>query len=86
MPFDLLFIFLFPCDHFAQFPQWNFDLYFLASIADSDVAGQAIVPGTRESEAYLWGTKALVTLELTHNYGTESDDTYKVMVHIHETR
>ena len=33
--------------------------------------------GTPESEKYLWNFKGL-TLELTHNYGSESDDKFEV--------
>ena len=33
--------------------------------------------GTKEGEDYLWSMKG-VTLELTHNYGTESDPDFKV--------
>ena len=54
-----------------DFPQWSFSLYFLASMAPGESYG--LEPGTSESHKYLWGTDR-VTLELTHNWGTEKED------------
>ena len=42
--------------HFYNFPQWNFSLYFLAFIPDEDSFD--LVPGTAESEKYLWSCKS----------------------------
>ena len=53
------------------FPKWQFSLYFLASMAPGEKYG--LEPGTPESHKYLWGTDR-VTLELTHNWGTEKED------------
>ena len=60
--------------HRYDFPQWSFSLYFLAIPAD----GETLPPAsTKESEQYLWTMRGSC-LELTHNYGSESDDTFQV--------
>jgi lactoylglutathione lyase len=61
--------------HSYDFPQWSFSLYFLAILPEDEVF--PFTPGTPESAAYLWTMKG-VALELTHNYGTETDDTFRV--------
>lgn len=60
--------------HKYDFPQWNFSLYFLAIPPEGVTLPEA---GSKEAEDYLWNIDYPV-LELTHNYGTESDDSYKV--------
>lgn len=62
--------------HNYDFPQWNFGLYFMAIIPPSEEASLP-PPGTKESEEWLWNTKYTV-LELTHNYGSETDENFKV--------
>ena len=53
-----------------RFPAMRFDLYFLASMPDD---GTVIPePGTSAANAFLW-TFQRSTLELCHNYGTETD-------------
>eukprot|EP01094_Clydonella_sp_ATCC50884_P021123 TRINITY_DN4571_c0_g1_i2.p1 TRINITY_DN4571_c0_g1~~TRINITY_DN4571_c0_g1_i2.p1 ORF type:complete len:348 (+),score=100.22 TRINITY_DN4571_c0_g1_i2:76-1044(+) len=52
-----------------HFPQWNFSVYFLATLPEGVVAP---APGTDEAHAFLWSTD-LTTLELTHNHGAEED-------------
>ena len=42
--------------HFYNFPQWNFSLYFLAFIPDEEKFD--LIPGSPESEKYLWSTKS----------------------------
>lgn len=42
--------------HFYNFPQWNFSLYFLAFIPDEEKFD--LVPGSPESESYLWSCKS----------------------------
>jgi lactoylglutathione lyase len=37
-------------------------------------------PGTPEAEDFLWNFNG-VTLELTHNYGTENDENFKVLLY-----
>eukprot|EP01035_Chromulina_nebulosa_P055547 gene55547-76113_t len=61
--------------HKYDFPQWNFSLYFLTILPEGELFDLA--PGSKESEKYLW-TMNGVCLELTHNYGSESDESYKV--------
>lgn len=51
-----------------DFPQYNFCLYFLTSLATP----YTLTPGTQAAHDYLW-TMEGVALELTHNYGTETD-------------
>ena len=56
-----------------DFPQWQFALYFLASLPEG--TAYDLDPTSDEAAAYLWsgdyaGHKN-VALELTHNYGTE---------------
>ncbi len=59
-----------------DFPQWSFALYFLAILPEGETGPE---PGTQESEDYLWTMKG-TCLELTHNYGTENDPEYKVLM------
>jgi lactoylglutathione lyase len=54
-----------------DFPQYKFSLYFLTSLP-RDAPKYPHVPGTKEAHDYLWNYDG-VTLELTHNHGTESD-------------
>jgi lactoylglutathione lyase len=62
--------------HQYDFPEWNFSLYFLAILPDTL---KCPTPGTKESEEFLWDLPIGVsTLELTHNYGSETDDTFSV--------
>lgn len=60
--------------HKYDFPQWDFSLYFLAILPEGE---EHPTPGTPDAEAYLWNFGG-VTLELTHNYGSETDDTFVV--------
>jgi lactoylglutathione lyase len=46
----------------------------MAILPEGEIAPE---PGTPESEKYLWSFKG-VTLELTHNHGSESDPEFKV--------
>lgn len=55
-----------------DFPQYEFSLYFLTTLHPDDPP-YALVPGTQEAHDYLW-TMDGVTLELTHNHGTELED------------
>eukprot|EP00386_Alphamonas_edax_P006360 GDKI01020604.1.p1 GENE.GDKI01020604.1~~GDKI01020604.1.p1 ORF type:complete len:330 (-),score=94.37 GDKI01020604.1:18-1007(-) len=60
--------------HKYDFPADKFSLYFLERPRE----GTSLpTPGTPESEQYLW-TMGGTCLELTHNYGTENDDSYRV--------
>jgi len=53
-----------------DFPEMKFTLYFLGTLTDAEAAA---VPEDREKRAtWVFGHKAL--LELTHNWGTEDDD------------
>ena len=51
-----------------DFKAWEFSLYFLVSMKPGETLG--FTPGTPEAREYLWNTDK-VTLELTHNWGTE---------------
>lgn len=53
-----------------DFPQWTFSLYFLTTLPVGETYD--LIPGTQEAHDYLW-TMDRVTLELTHNHGTEHD-------------
>ena len=62
--------------HSYDFPEFNFSLYFLAILPDDLKAPTC---GTKDSEDFLWDLPIGVsTLELTHNYGSESDDTFSI--------
>lgn len=53
----------------SQYPDWGFDLYFLAKLTANErtnLANEVDLP------AYVSRQRAI--LELTHNYGTENDD------------
>eukprot|EP00213_Chloropicon_mariensis_P003998 CAMPEP_0197483136 /NCGR_PEP_ID=MMETSP1309-20131121/56729_1 /TAXON_ID=464262 /ORGANISM="Genus nov. species nov., Strain RCC998" /LENGTH=332 /DNA_ID=CAMNT_0043025725 /DNA_START=96 /DNA_END=1094 /DNA_ORIENTATION=- len=54
-----------------DFKAWEFSLYFLVSMKPGETL--AFTPGTPEAREYLWNTEK-VTLELTHNWGTEKED------------
>jgi lactoylglutathione lyase len=54
-----------------DFPQWNFGLYFLTTLPEGET--YTLTPGSQEAHEYLWSSDR-VMLELTHNHGTESDD------------
>lgn len=54
-----------------DFPQWKFCLYFLATLPEG--TKYDLTPGTKASHDYLWSFEG-VTLELTHNYGTEEKE------------
>jgi lactoylglutathione lyase len=77
--------------HKYDFPQWSFSLYFLYIPSDGgEIATYSIQflkclqieklpePGTAASEEFLW-TMTGTCLELTHNYGTENDESFKVI-------
>jgi lactoylglutathione lyase len=55
-----------------QFPQWEFDLYFLTTLPEG--TSYDLDPTSQAASDYLWtgdyGGHQNVTLELTHNYGT----------------
>jgi len=57
-----------------NFPQWKFSLYFLTTLPEGE--DYKLTPGTQASHDYLWNYKG-VTLELTHNHGTENDADFK---------
>ena len=61
--------------HYYNFPQWNFSLYFLEIMPEG--SSYNLEPGTKESEDYLWSMTG-TCLELTHNHGSETDDTFMV--------
>lgn len=66
--------------HKYDFPQWNFGLYFMAilpELEDAIVNVPNPIAGTTEAEEYLWAMSG-TCLELTHNYGTENDENFKV--------
>jgi lactoylglutathione lyase len=58
-----------------DFPQYKFSLYFMASIPEGEV--HSILPGTQAAHDRLWMREG-VALELTHNHGSETDDSYKL--------
>eukprot|EP01125_Pyxidicula_operculata_P009078 TRINITY_DN2_c0_g1_i1.p1 TRINITY_DN2_c0_g1~~TRINITY_DN2_c0_g1_i1.p1 ORF type:complete len:331 (-),score=78.16 TRINITY_DN2_c0_g1_i1:131-1123(-) len=57
-----------------DFPQWKFSLYFLAILPEGEEGPKD--PLSAEAQNYLWTFKGTV-VELTHNYGTESDPEFK---------
>ena len=54
-----------------DFPQYKFSLYFMTTLPEGET--YTLTPGTKEAHDYLW-TMEGVALELTHNHGTENDD------------
>jgi lactoylglutathione lyase len=57
-----------------DFPQFKFSLYFLTTLPKGTTYD--LTPGTSEAHDYLWSMEG-TALELTHNHGTESDDSFK---------
>ncbi len=53
-----------------DFAKWKFSLYFLVSLQPGEK--YELTPGTPEAHRYLWATDK-VALELTHNWGSETD-------------
>jgi len=56
--------------HKYDFPKWKFSLYFLETSREGAAQPE-------DSERYLWD-KNPATIELTHNWGSETDDNFKV--------
>mmetsp|Transcript_6182 Transcript_6182/g.13464 ORF Transcript_6182/g.13464 Transcript_6182/m.13464 type:complete len:401 (+) Transcript_6182:35-1237(+) len=54
-----------------EFPQWNFSIYFVTTLPEGEK--YALTPGTKAAHDYLWNYDG-VTIELTHNHGTEKAD------------
>eukprot|EP00286_Rhodomonas_abbreviata_P020100 CAMPEP_0181296194 /NCGR_PEP_ID=MMETSP1101-20121128/4566_1 /TAXON_ID=46948 /ORGANISM="Rhodomonas abbreviata, Strain Caron Lab Isolate" /LENGTH=339 /DNA_ID=CAMNT_0023401027 /DNA_START=323 /DNA_END=1342 /DNA_ORIENTATION=+ len=57
-----------------EFPDMKFDLYFLTTLPKGQEYKHT--PGSVDAHKFLW-TMSGATLELTHNYGTESDADFK---------
>ena len=57
-----------------DFPQYKFSLYFLTTLPEGTTYD--LKPGTQAAHDYLWSMEG-VALELTHNHGTESDDSFQ---------
>jgi lactoylglutathione lyase len=60
--------------HQYDFPEWKFSLYFLGILEEGQAWPES---GTKESESALWSMKGSC-LELTHNHGSEVDDSFAV--------
>lgn len=60
--------------HKYDFPQWKFSLYFMGVFPTGETPP---TPGTPEAEQYLWSMEG-TCLELTHNHGSETDDSFQV--------
>jgi lactoylglutathione lyase len=56
-----------------DFPQYKFSLYFLTTLPPGET--YSLTPGTQAAHDYLWSMEG-VALELTHNHGTESDESF----------
>ena len=56
-----------------DFPQYNFSLYFMTTLPQGTTYD--LTPGTQAAHDYLW-TMEGVALELTHNHGTETDESF----------
>ena len=56
-----------------DFPQYGFKLFFLATLPEGEKVEK---PGTRKAHDYLWSIEG-TALELTWNYGTENDESFK---------
>ena len=62
-----------------DFPQYQFSLYFLTSLP-LDGPPYPHKPGTQAAHEFLWSYEG-VTLELTHNHGTEADPSPSQLYH-----
>ena len=60
--------------HRYDFEQWKFSLYFMGILKDGVTWPEV---NTTESAKALWTMEFASTLELTHNWGSEDDDTYQ---------
>lgn len=64
--------------HWIAFPQWSFTVYFLERPRHGHAVLECSMEKTTlENEKYL-NTMAGSTIELTHNHGTEADESFKV--------
>lgn len=61
--------------HRYDFEQWKFSLYFMGILRDG-VEWPSEVP-SKASEKALWSMEYASTLELTHNWGSEDDPSWK---------
>lgn len=61
--------------HKIDFPEMNFSLFFLAILPEGETYD--LTPGTPESHKFLFNYKG-VTLELTHNHGSEDQADFAV--------
>jgi lactoylglutathione lyase len=57
-----------------DFPHFAFTVYFLTTLPEGEE--YTLTPGSQEAHEYLWSSDA-VMLELTHNHGTENDESQK---------
>ena len=57
-----------------DFPQYKFCIYFLTTLLEGEI--YELTPGSPEAHQFTWSMEG-VALELTHNYGTESDPDFK---------
>lgn len=53
-----------------DFPQYKFTIYFVTTLPEGEK--YTLTPGTQAAHDYLWNYEG-VTLELTHNHGTEKE-------------
>lgn len=58
-----------------DFPQYEFCLYFITHLLPGGDEEYTLTPGTQAAHDYLW-TMEGTALELTHNYGTENDESF----------
>ena len=57
-----------------DFPQYDFSLYFITHLPPEEHP-YTLLPGTQAAHDYLWSMEG-TALELTHNYGTETQDDF----------
>jgi lactoylglutathione lyase len=58
-----------------DFPQYDFSLYFMTTLPEGE--SYDLTPGTQAAHDYLW-TMEGTAIELTHNHGTENDESFAV--------
>jgi lactoylglutathione lyase len=57
-----------------DFPQWSFKVFFLTTLKEGDE--YTLTPGTQEAHDFMWSIEG-TCLELTYNYGTETQEDFK---------
>lgn len=63
--------------HWIRFPQWKFTVYFMERPREGQTVPPCSLEKTTVANELYMNTMSGATVELTHNHGAETDDTFK---------